>query len=60
MQVILDVTSDMAALEVGGGPWYTTWKATSSSPDLIKQMLRLPVDVEGFFDLVPILKPPGI
>ncbi|CAN6456556.1 unnamed protein product [Victoria cruziana] len=59
-KVILDVTSDMAALEVGGGPWYTTWKATSSSPDLIKQMLRLPVDVEGFFDLVPILKPPGI
>ncbi|KAF3776492.1 putative tocopherol cyclase [Nymphaea thermarum] len=59
-KVILDVTSDMAAMEVGGGPWYTTWKGTSSSPELIKQMLRLPVDVEGFFDLVPILKPPGI
>ncbi|XP_058074300.1 probable tocopherol cyclase, chloroplastic isoform X1 [Magnolia sinica] len=58
-KVILDVTSDMAALEVGGGPWFNTWKGMSTSPELVSQALRFPVDVEGIFNMVPIFKPPG-
>ncbi|KAG9456117.1 hypothetical protein H6P81_000625 [Aristolochia fimbriata] len=59
-QMILDVTSDMAALEIGGGPWFNTWKGSSSSPQLFGQALRVPVDVEGLFSLAPFLKPPGL
>lgn len=60
LQIILDVTSDMAAVEVGGGPWFDTWKGTSTTPELLSRALRFPVDVDGFFDLVPIFKPPGL
>ncbi|PON37269.1 Tocopherol cyclase [Parasponia andersonii] len=59
-KIILDVTSDMAAVEVGGGPWFNTWKGKTSSPELIRQALNIPVDVEGFFNLVPPFKPPGL
>ncbi|KAI3898942.1 hypothetical protein MKW92_040316 [Papaver armeniacum] len=46
-KVILDVTSNMAVLETGGGPWYTTWKAKTSSPEIINQALNFPIDVKG-------------
>ncbi|XXG45804.1 hypothetical protein AAC387_Pa02g0789 [Persea americana] len=59
-KIILDVTSDMAAVEVGGGPWFNTWKGTSTSPELLSRALSFPVDVDGVFDLVPIFKPPGL
>uniref|UniRef100_A0A803NME2 Tocopherol cyclase n=1 Tax=Cannabis sativa TaxID=3483 RepID=A0A803NME2_CANSA len=58
--VILDVTSDMAAVEVGGGPWFNTWKGKTSSPELVSKALNFPVDIEGFLSLVPPLKPPGL
>ncbi|KAK4852930.1 hypothetical protein QYF36_001233 [Acer negundo] len=57
---ILDVTSDMAAVEVGGGPWFDTWKGKTAAPELLKRALNVPVDVDGFFGLVPLLKPPGL
>ncbi|KAG8375575.1 hypothetical protein BUALT_Bualt10G0114800 [Buddleja alternifolia] len=59
-KVILDVTSKMAALEVGGGPWFSTWKGKSRSPDIISSVVGLPVDVEGIYGLAPFLKPPGL
>ncbi|XP_062098762.1 tocopherol cyclase, chloroplastic [Humulus lupulus] len=59
-KAILDVTSDMAAVEVGGGPWFNTWKGKTSSPELVSKALNFPVDVEGFLNLVPPLKPPGL
>lgn len=59
-KVILNVTSDMAALEVGGGPWYSTWKRRSETTDVIKPLVGLPVDVESFFAPAPSLKPPGL
>lgn len=59
-KVILDVSSDLAALEVGGGPWYNTWKKQSSSPSLLRQLLGLPLDVEEIFNPLPIVKPPGL
>eukprot|EP00262_Sarcandra_glabra_P012044 TRINITY_DN3006_c0_g1_i1.p1 TRINITY_DN3006_c0_g1~~TRINITY_DN3006_c0_g1_i1.p1 ORF type:complete len:480 (-),score=68.94 TRINITY_DN3006_c0_g1_i1:45-1484(-) len=59
-KIILDVNSNMAALETGGGPWYTRWKGETSSPEVLSQALNTPVDVEGIFNLVPVLKPPGL
>ncbi|XVE71035.1 hypothetical protein DITRI_Ditri10aG0117600 [Diplodiscus trichospermus] len=59
-KIILDVKSDMAALEVGGGPWFNTWKGKTTTPEVLKSALRVPVDVEGIFGLAPIFKPPGI
>ncbi|KAG6521549.1 hypothetical protein ZIOFF_018672 [Zingiber officinale] len=58
-KLILDVTSNMAAVEVGGGPWFSNWKGTTSSPELISRALAVNVDVESFFPL-PFLKPPGL
>lgn len=58
-KLILDATSNMAAVEVGGGPWFTTWKGKSSSPELLSQALRVPVDVESLFP-IPIFRPPGL
>lgn len=58
--MILDVTSNMAAVEIGGGPWFNTWKGKTSTPELLSRALRVPVDVDGFFGLVPFLKPPGL
>lgn len=50
----------MAAVEVGGGPWFSEWKGETSSPELINRALNLPVDVEGILGAVPFLKPPGL
>lgn len=60
LQVILNVKSDMAALEVGGGPWFSTWKGKTNAPELLKRALTLPVDVEDILGSVPLLKPPGL
>ncbi|GAB2215643.1 hypothetical protein Droror1_Dr00020034 [Drosera rotundifolia] len=59
-KAILDVTSDMAAVEVGGGPWFSSWKGKTTTPELLSRALRFPVDVESLFGLVPFLKPPGL
>eukprot|EP00250_Pteridium_aquilinum_P011067 c19816_g1_i1 orf=127-1464(+) len=59
-KVILSVTSDMAALEVGGGPWYSTWKRRSETENFIKPLVGVPVDVESLYSAAPFLKPPGL
>ncbi|VVA14834.1 PREDICTED: tocopherol cyclase [Prunus dulcis] len=59
-KLILDVKSNMAAVEVGGGPWFSTWKGKTSTPELLSRALRVPVDVEGAYNLVPLFKPPGL
>ncbi|KAJ6795620.1 putative tocopherol cyclase, chloroplastic [Iris pallida] len=58
-KMILDATSDMAAVEVGGGPWFTTWKGKTASPEVLNQALRIPLDMESLFP-VSLLKPPGL
>lgn len=50
----------MAAVEVGGGPWFNTWKAKTNTPELLKRAINLPVDIEGILGFVPLLKPPGL
>ncbi|KAM1022464.1 hypothetical protein ACFX15_042594 [Malus domestica] len=59
-KVILDVTSNMAAVEVGGGPWFSTWKVKATTPEHLSRALRVPVDVEGMYNLVPLFKPAGL
>ncbi|KAL6532965.1 Tocopherol cyclase, chloroplastic [Orobanche gracilis] len=59
-KIILDVSSDMAALEVGGGPWFSTWKGKTTMPPVIGPALGLPVDLDGIFNAVPLFKPPGL
>ncbi|KAJ9168310.1 hypothetical protein P3X46_019853 [Hevea brasiliensis] len=59
-KIILDVTSDMAAVEVGGGPWFNTWKGKTTSPELLSRALRVPLDVDGIFNFLPLFKPPGL
>ncbi|XP_071694632.1 tocopherol cyclase, chloroplastic-like [Rutidosis leptorrhynchoides] len=59
-KLILDVTSNMAAVEVGGGPWFNTWKGKTYTPEILGRVLSLPVDVEGILGLFPLLKPPGL
>ncbi|KAH6835831.1 tocopherol cyclase [Perilla frutescens var. hirtella] len=59
-KVILDVTSNMAAAEVGGGPWFCTWKGKTNTPEIATRVVGLPIDVEGIFSLAPFLKPPGL
>jgi len=59
-KVILDATSDMCALEVGGGPWYSAWKNKANVKEPLRSLLRYSVDVESIFDPAPQLKPPGL
>ncbi|KAH7288283.1 hypothetical protein KP509_31G020300 [Ceratopteris richardii] len=59
-KTILSVTSDMAAMEVGGGPWFTDWKMTSKMDDVVKPIIGFPLDVVSLFTAAPILKPPGL
>ncbi|XP_078428187.1 tocopherol cyclase, chloroplast / vitamin E deficient 1 (VTE1) / sucrose export defective 1 (SXD1) [Wolffia australiana] len=58
-QLVLDVTSNMAAVEVGGGPWFDSWKGSTLVPEPIQQILRLPINAEDLFP-IPFLKPPGL
>ncbi|XP_017255764.1 probable tocopherol cyclase, chloroplastic [Daucus carota subsp. sativus] len=59
-KLILDTTSNMAAVEVGGGPWFNSWKGRTFTPEVLNRALNVGVDVEGLFNFVPFLKPPGL
>ncbi|KAL0557750.1 hypothetical protein IC582_006301 [Cucumis melo] len=59
-KIVLDVTSNMAALEVGGGPWFNTWKGETTTPEILKRALTTPIDVDRAFNLLPLFKPPGL
>eukprot|EP00850_Spirogloea_muscicola_P012260 SM000078S22119 [mRNA] locus=s78:470484:473030:+ [translate_table: standard] len=60
-RVVLDITSDMAALEVGGGPWWGSWDNSSQTPEPLRSLVGLPINVNGILDKVPsLLRPPGI
>ena len=60
MQLIFDVTSDMALVEVGGGPWFSTWNGKASMPELVSRIVGAPIDMDGFFRFAPLFKPPGL
>lgn len=55
------LTSSSAAVEVGGGPWWDTWKATARMQEPFGTLVKLPLDVEGLASLLPRpLQPPGL
>ena len=60
---IVDCTSQgsSGAVEVGGGPWWSTWRGQAAMAEPVKIALNLPVDVEALADLLPPqLRPPGL
>ncbi|PRW18397.1 tocopherol cyclase [Chlorella sorokiniana] len=60
---LLDCTSagNSGAVEVGGGPWFSTWRQQAEMAGPVKQLLNLPLDVEGLAGwLPPQLRPPGL
>ncbi|KAF9662229.1 hypothetical protein SADUNF_Sadunf18G0031500 [Salix dunnii] len=59
-KLILDVTSDMALVEIGGGPWFSTWKGKTSVPELVSRTVGAPIDMDGIFRFAPLFKPPGL
>ncbi|GBG58821.1 hypothetical protein CBR_g222 [Chara braunii] len=50
---ILDVTSTMAALEVGGGPWWGRWVKESEMNEPVKSIVGLPLDVGSLLSHLP-------
>jgi tocopherol cyclase len=58
-QMILDATSNMAALEVGGGPWFNEWNGTTVKNELVNNIVGTPIDVESLIP-IPFLKPSGL
>lgn len=60
---LIDVTSDgkSGAVEVGGGPWWSTWSVEAKMTEPVKQLLQLPLDVEYLADMLPRdIRPPGL
>jgi len=58
-KLILDATSNMAALEVGGGPWFDRWEGTTVVNEVVNNIVGIPIDVASLFP-IPFLKPPGL
>ncbi|KAL6747380.1 tocopherol cyclase-domain-containing protein [Haematococcus lacustris] len=60
-QPLIDASTTSAALEVGGGPWWTTWSAKAAMREPFRSLVQLPLDVAAISKLVPSeLKPPGL
>ena len=58
---LFDLTSTAGAVEVGGGPWWSTWKAQADMKEPLKSLVGLPVDVAGLAALLPQqLRPLGL
>lgn len=61
VQIILETTSSMCALETGGpgGPWQETWTGKAMMRQPLKTLLQLPINPEKLYNWVPGFKPPG-
>ncbi|PSC72651.1 Tocopherol chloroplastic [Micractinium conductrix] len=60
---LVDCTSDgrSAAVEVGGGPWFSRWEQEAEMAAPVKALLNLPLDVEALAGWLPgPLRPPGL
>lgn len=59
--LLLDATSEAAAVEIGGGPWWKTWTSQAQMMEPLKSIVGIPVDVEGLSSLLPdFLRPKGL
>ena len=60
---IIDLVSEgkSGAVEVGGGPWWSTWSVEAKMSEPVKQLLNVPVDIEYLTSFIPPqLRPPGL
>jgi tocopherol cyclase len=58
---LFDLRTAAGAVEVGGGPWWSTWQAAAEMREPLKSLVSLPVDVEGLAAALPgPLRPPGL
>ncbi|GBF94640.1 tocopherol cyclase [Raphidocelis subcapitata] len=58
---LVDATSSTAALEVGGGPWWSPWSARADMREPFKSLVKLPIDLGALASAVPQpLRPPGL
>lgn len=58
---VLDTHSTSGALETGGGPWPSTWKAQAKMQQPLKSIVRIPIDVKGIAESLPGDQvPPGL
>ena len=56
----MEATSNMAALEVGGGPWTESWVGRTKTPAILSAALRVPLNMELVSKVVPFFNPPGL
>ena len=59
VQILLDTTSTMCALETGGGPWDDTWSGKAFMRQPLKALLQIPINPERLYNWAPGWKPPG-
>jgi tocopherol cyclase len=60
---LVDLRSEgrSGAVEVGGGPWWSRWRAEARMAEPVRRLLGLPLDVEALAGLLPrALRPPGL
>ncbi|EIE26754.1 tocopherol cyclase [Coccomyxa subellipsoidea C-169] len=58
---LIDLHTNDGAVEVGGGPWWSTWQAQAEMQQPLKSIVGLPVDVESVVAALPqALRPPGL
>eukprot|EP00884_Botryococcus_braunii_P021088 jgi/Botrbrau1/7663/Bobra.0159s0105.1 len=59
--LLADVFSSRAALEVGGGPWWSTWRARADMKEPLRSLVAAPVDPEQLLSRLPgSWRPPGL
>jgi len=56
---LVDATSTSAALEVGGGPWWTSWKAKAEMAEPLRSFLNLPIE-DALAAIPKGMRPPGL
>lgn len=60
-KLLADVTSDRAAVEIGGGPWWSTWTSQAQMKEPLRSLVTAPIDPEGLLSRLPgSWRPPGL
>eukprot|EP00958_Prasinococcus_capsulatus_P016065 scaffold1766_cov401-Prasinococcus_capsulatus_cf.AAC.22 len=60
-ELIIDARSSQGALEVGGGPWSTTWESVAEVKEPLRSVGAAPVDMNFIDSILPDeLKIPGL
>jgi len=50
-----------ATAQVGGGPWWTTWKERAQMSEPLRAILNAPLPIEAALDNLPApFRPPGL